>query len=138
MNVRANFVGARRREAASRNHECNAYKRRTPEGCERPEAPTSRAFKRNNCRGSARPQADGRRRPRSARERRPKGTHGPIPGAASANSQKRAAADGSLITILSPHLWIKDLGRERRLRVVGRRLVAHGDVHQRRVDGGVR
>ena len=48
--------------------------------------------------------------------------------------ENRAAADGSLITILSPHLWIEDLGRERSLRVVGRRLVAHGDVHQRRVD----
>ena len=38
---------------------------------------------------------------------------------------------------ISPHLRIKDLGRERRLRVVGRRLVAHGDVHESRVDGGI-
>ena len=40
--------------------------------------------------------------------------------------------------ISPPHLRIEHLGRERRLRVVGRRLVAHGDVHQSGMNGGVR
>ena len=44
----ANFVGAGRPEAASRNQQRSAYKRRTPESYERLKSATSRAFGHNN------------------------------------------------------------------------------------------